>query len=249
VTSLWPRVEDVREEFANLRRRHVNGEDTLVVGGTLELVGTSFIADSPTIFGAPDMTYVDRELEWYMSQSRNVRDIPGGPPKIWETVADSDGMINSNYGYLMFNGNNWGQYDAVVAQLESQKGYGRRAVAVYTRPSIHVEWDHNGMSDFICTNAVNYYERDGQLHAVVQMRSNDVVFGYRNDYAWQRYVLHLIAGEVGAEPGDILWQAGSLHVYERHWHLLDEFIKSGVVMTSVGGVLPDRIGPEEDRES
>lgn len=249
MSRLWPRVEDIREHFADLRRRQVNGEDTLVVGGTLELVGTSFLADEPTLFGAPDTSYVDREIEWYASQSRYVADIPGGPPKIWEAVANEDGMVNSNYGYLMFNGNNWNQFDSVAAQLQAQKGYGRRAVAIYTRPSMHVEWNHKGMSDFVCTNAVNYYERDSQLHAVVQMRSNDVVFGYRNDYAWQRYVLHLLAAEVDSTPGDIIWQAGSLHVYERHWHLLDEYIKSGVVMSSVRGVLPDYIAPEEDRES
>ena len=44
-------------------------------------------------------------------------------------------------------------------------------------------------NDFICTNSVNYYIRNGEINCVVQMRSNDVVYGYKNDYAWQRYVL------------------------------------------------------------
>ena len=45
-----------------------------------------------------------------------------------------------------------------------------------------------GMSDFICTNAVSYMIRDDELISVVQMRSNDVVYGYKNDYAWQKWM-------------------------------------------------------------
>jgi thymidylate synthase len=80
------------------------------------------------------------------------------------------------------------------------------------------DYNHNGMSDFMCTNAVQYMIRDGQLVAVVQMRSNDVVFGYRNDYAWQKYVADMLTRDLGldVEP-KIIWNVGNLHVYERHF--------------------------------
>ena len=85
---------------------------------------------------------------------------------------------------------------------------------------------------------MTYYIRDGYLHASVQMRSNDVIFGYRNDYAWQKYVQDdllfslneiLIGDEKGdelrkytstLEPGYIFWQVQNLHVYERHFDLV-----------------------------
>ena len=35
---------------------------------------------------------------------------------------------------------------------------------VYQRPSIWREFKENGKNDFICTNAVTYYIRDGYLH-------------------------------------------------------------------------------------
>ena len=91
---------------------------------------------------------------------------------------------------------------------------------VYNRPSIWVEYRENGKNDFICTNAVTYYIRDGKLQSVVQMRSNDVVYGYKNDYAWQQYVLKHVAFDIGAEPGQITWQVQNLHVYERHFDLV-----------------------------
>ena len=98
---------------------------------------------------------------------------------------------------------------------------------VYNRPSIWVEYNENGKNDFICTNAVTYYIRNDELQSVVQMRSNDVVFGYKNDYAWQRHVMDRLCEEynkltqgVQIEPGFMHWQVQNLHVYERHFHLV-----------------------------
>jgi thymidylate synthase len=101
---------------------------------------------------------------------------------------------------------------------------------IYTRPSIWVEYNENGKNDFICTNSVTYYIRDDKLHCVVQMRSNDVVFGYKNDYAWQKYVLDKVCEEINTEivdsgyiePGHIIWQVQNLHVYERHFNLVKD---------------------------
>jgi thymidylate synthase len=97
----------------------------------------------------------------------------------------------------------------------------RRGSMIYTRPSIWTEYNENGKNDFICTNSVTYYIRDSELHCVVQMRSNDVVFGYKNDYAWQLYVLTVLAGDLGYNVGDIHWQVQNLHVYEKHFNLVE----------------------------
>lgn len=222
------RTADIRKMFKNDWLLDVQGRQVRQVNGTLELIGTSFVADEDTIFGAVDLGYIQRELTWYLSGSRSVYDIPGGPPKIWCDVADHDGFINSNYGWMMFSPENGDQARYVIEQLNAQP-IGRRAVAIYTRPHMHTDWSVNGRSDFVCTNAVNYYLRDGKLHAVVQMRSNDAIFGYRNDLHWQRWMLGYIAMRLNedAEPGHIIWQAGSLHVYRRHFHLIEHFAKTG----------------------
>jgi thymidylate synthase len=162
-----------------------------------------------------------------------VDDIPGAVPKIWKDVSSRDGKINSNYGYLMFSSENFCQYENVLMEL-TRSPNSRRAVAIYTRPTMHSNWCVDGMSDFICTNAVQYLIRDGALEVVVQMRSNDVVYGYRNDYAWQRYVQDKLVydyncGTKKADKivtGNITWQVGSLHVYSRHFYLIEKYIAS-----------------------
>lgn len=224
-------IDDLRDEFARLR---LEGKE---VNGTLELIGESFLANEATIFGAPNHDYTDRELDWYRSGSLNVNDIPGGAPKIWQQVASNEGLINSNYGYLFFDERNGSQLEHVVRHLIADPGT-RRATAVYTRPSIHTDWNFDDMTDFICTNAVQYLIRDGHLHVVVQMRSNDVVFGYRNDYVWHRYAQQVVISDLAAngvhvKAGQIVWNASSLHVYARHYYLIDHYIETGEFNTEL----------------
>ena len=186
---------------------------------TIELIGASFIADEETIFGPVNYDYISRELEWYESMSLSVNDIPGTTPAIWKQVADKAGYINSNYGWCIWHPENGYQYDHVKKELEDNPN-SRRAVMIYTRPEMWYQYNFDGRSDFMCTNAVQYVIRDGALHSIVQMRSNDGVFGYRNDYAWQIHVLNMLAEDLGLQVGDIHWNVGSLHVYERHFEMV-----------------------------
>jgi len=214
-------IKDIRSYFISALENEEYVEDKTGVK-TLDLVGASFLADAPAIFGTPNEEYISREIAWYESQSLNVEDIPGETPAIWKSISSDSGQINSNYGYLINSDENFNQYQKVLTQLLADRQT-RRAVMIYQRPTMHTDFSANGMSDFICTNAVQYLIRGNQVNAVVQMRSNDVIFGYRNDYAWQLHVLqNLVAdinrlGEADYKVGDITWQVGSLHVYERHF--------------------------------
>jgi len=199
---------------------------------TIELLGASFIADENAIFGEPNQDYIDAEIEWYESQSTNIntlKEIYGKSPEAWKYSANEYGEINSNYGYLIYSEKYGSQYERVLTELLENPD-GRRASCIYNRPSIWTDFEDNGKNDFICTNAVTYYIRDGLLHAVVQMRSNDVVFGYRNDYAWQKYVMENLVADINDElnlvnrplidVGQMIWQVQNLHVYERHFNLV-----------------------------
>lgn len=223
-------VSDVRDYFAALYQ-----EGNFVTdkhgGKVLEIVNANFIADDDHIFGAVNKEYVERELDWYLSQSLYVNDIPGGAPKIWQQVACKNGRITSNYGWAIFSGDNGYQFEKVTAELSANPD-SRRAVMIYTRPSMWKDYNENGRSDFMCTNTVQYLIREGAVHAVVQMRSNDAWAGYRNDYAWQKYVLEEVVEclfkqtNTRYEVGTIHWNVGSLHVYDRQFYLVDHYIKT-----------------------
>ncbi len=211
-------VNTIREEFKWLLANEFYVEDKSGVK-LLEIVNASFVADEPSIFGKPNHSYIEREIEWYKSMSLNVNDIPGETPSVWKQVATPDGRINSNYGWCIWSRENGEQYNNVLHELR-QKPTSRRATMIYTRPSMWVDYSRDGMSDFMCTNAVQYVIRDQALHAIVQMRSNDVFYGYRNDYAWNEYVLKMLSYDLDVSPGIIYWNVGSLHVYERNFNLV-----------------------------
>jgi thymidylate synthase len=185
----------------------------------IELVSANFVADKPAIFGEVNEDYVRREIQWYESRSLNVNDIPPPVPAIWKQVATPEGYINSNYGWCIYSDDNYSQFLSCFHTLRRDHE-SRRAIMIYTRPTMQYEYCKNGMSDFMCTNTVQYVIRDERVHAIVNMRSNDVVFGYKNDYAWQRHVLFLLSDGLRVPMGNIYWQVGSLHVYERHFDLV-----------------------------
>lgn len=219
------RVNDIRAKFGELYEK---GEFVIDKTGVkcLELIGESFIADETSIFGTINQDYINREIAWYKSKSLNVNDIPGGAPTIWKQVATPDGFINSNYGWCIWSASNYNQYANVVREL-SANPYSRRAEMIYTRPSIWYDYEAGGKSDFICTDAVSYFIRDESLCAHVKMRSNDSIFGYKNDSAWQSHVLADLAYDLQVETGDIIWTASSLHIYERHFPLVENWLKTG----------------------
>jgi thymidylate synthase len=193
---------------------------------TVEIINASFFANQPAIFGTVNEDYVQRELEWYKSMSLNVNDIPGGPPEIWKMVANPNGYINSNYGWCIYSQQNGNQYENVLNEL-IKNPLSRRATMIYNRPTMHDDYNKGGMSDFMCTNTVQYLIRNNKLNALVYMRSNDAVFGYKNDYAWQKHVLEELVTDLRdqwletLEIGDIYWNVASLHVYERHFKFID----------------------------
>jgi len=218
-----PRVKDIRQYFRDeLAAGRFVTDKTGVK--TIEMIGANFIADEEAIFGKVT-EYADREVQWYDSLSLKVDDIPGGAPQIWKHVASTKGEINSNYGWCVYSSQNHKQYWSTLLELLSNPN-SRRAIMIYTRPTMHQDYCKDGMSDFMCTNAVQYLIRDNKLHAVVQMRSNDVLFGYKNDRYWQSIVQDRllqdlnIKSEENYQKGDIIWNVGSLHVYERHFNFL-----------------------------
>jgi thymidylate synthase len=211
-------VAQMRRELRDqwLNKNYIEGRG----GATVEVLGASFLADEESIFGEVNAGYVERELEWYRSQSLNLGTFPGGAPKVWEVCASYGGFVNSNYGWCLYSEENGSQLHHVTEELKRNPS-SRRATAIYTRPSMHVDATRDGMQDFMCTNAVEYFVRQSALHCVVQMRSSDAVLGYRNDRAWHLHVLQELAAELSVAVGAIHWQAGSLHVYQRHFTYLE----------------------------
>ena len=193
---------------------------------TIEVLGESFVADENWLIRTPAYKYIERELEWYMSESLYVDDIPGETPQIWKDISSDEGKINSNYGWCIYSEENGNQYKHVLRELKANPN-SRRAAMIYNRPSMHLDYNRDGMSDFMCTFANTFMIRDGKLISHYAMRSNDAVFGYNNDVAWAKFVQGQLAYDLEVEVGDLIWTATNLHVYERHFEFIEALIDAG----------------------
>jgi len=234
-------IQNIREQFVT---KYLKGDFTVSADGvkTIDIINANFIADEDTIFCKVNKEYVDNELNWYLSQSLNVYDIPGKVPAIWKAVADKDGYICSNYGWCIFSEENKNQYRNCLRQLIMDPA-SRRACMIYTRPSMQYDYNENGRSDFMCTFSTQQFLRNTgydkerkkniyKLVYIVYQRSCDSIFGFRNDRAWHEYVAKRLISDLKAngyeleDAPEIRFSVGSLHIYERHFKFLDEYINN-----------------------
>lgn len=211
-------IQNIRNEFKDKLARSEFVTDKTGTQ-TIEIIGAQFIANESAIFGSVNDDWNARELAWYLSLSRNVNDIPPPIPAIWKQVATPTGEINSNYGWCIFSSENGRQYDHVLAELKKNPD-SRRAQMIYTRPTMHEDYNKAGMSDFMCCSDTIHFIRDSALISIVKFRSNDAVFGYKGDFHWAKYVHEKLANDLGVSASHIIWNAASLHVYSRHFDLI-----------------------------
>lgn len=230
------------ESLYLLLKDKYKGDDFRTISGSkcIEVQNCRFIADKDWIVREPNYDYVQRELEWYKSQSLYVDDIPGKTPKIWESIASKTGdvgKINSNYGWCIFSNENGNQYRECLNALIKDNNT-RQAVMFYNRPSMHKDANKDDMHDFMCTYQVQcflnkYYYKENEnsnsfyvLRYIVYQRSQDLVFGYDNDILWHDYVANKLCRDLTSKigikvyPSFIECNVGSAHIYERHFSFL-----------------------------
>ena len=228
------KTEDILKQF----KEKYDNEDFRIIGNnvqqakTIELQNVQFEVDKPWIVREPNYDYFNREFEWYKSESLNVNDIPGGAPTMWKSCATPLGYINSNYGWMIWSKDNGYQFDSCFMKLLNDP-HTREACMIYNRPSMQTEYCKDGMHDFCCTYSVQCFineDKEGKKHLkyIVYMRSNDAVFGFDNDALWHKYVQQMIRNRLSEHfneefiADNIIWNAGSLHIYERHFKYLED---------------------------
>ena len=136
---------------------------------------------------------------------------------IWNQIADPDQNVESNYGTYLSP-----QWGWVKRELLSDPD-SRRATFVINQP-YH---KHKNDKDYPCTQYIQFFIRNNKLHMGVNMRSNDLVFGLCNDIftfcLFQQLMLNELKNSgLNIELGEYHHHAGSLHVYERHYSMIDE---------------------------
>lgn len=156
------------------------------------------------------MRYAVGELLWYLSGSNRLQDISKFS-KVWERMTDDGETLNSAYGYRILERYGFNQIDYITSVLKKDP-YSRQAV-------IHIKdcLDYRAFptKDVPCTMHLQYFIRDGKLHATTNMRSNDLWTGFPYDVFCFTCIQIIIAFRLGVDIGTYTHIVGSLHLYQR----------------------------------
>lgn len=172
--------------------------------------------------------YLAGEMAWYLKQDRDV-DYIGNFSNFWSRITNPDtNEINSNYGSLVFNKE---QFGWVIDSLEQDKN-SRQAIMFFNSPKFQFE----GNKDFVCTMYANFFIRHNILHMKVQMRSNDIFYGLTFDapfFAFLQQSVYLKLKETypELELGMYYHFADNLHFYERHFELAEQIKAEDIDIT------------------
>ena len=152
--------------------------------------------------------YAEAEWQWYLSGDPNVKalgDIYGKVPEIWKRMADSNGKVNSNYGYQWDRN---GQLDRIIQMLQDNPDNRQCAISIYDGKEID-----NYKHDTPCTYAVQFTIIHGRLDMCVTMRSNDLWYGFCNDQYQFSKLQEMVSKRLEIETGVYYHFAHNMHLY------------------------------------
>jgi len=171
--------------------------------------------------------YIAAELLWYFSGTKKASFIEKYA-SMWSKLKDSNGYVNSAYGYLIFeekNEHNYTQYRWAIESLIRDRD-SRQAIMHFNKP-YHQYIDN---PDQVCTLTSLFHIRDNKLHMTLNMRSNDVILGFMTDFTFfnilhQQAYLHLKEHYLDLEMGTYTHTSHSMHLYSKNYKKVEEMLK------------------------
>jgi thymidylate synthase len=158
------------------------------------------------------------ELCWHLSASDDLAFIPKYAPRWREFSDDNVTIAGSCYGKRIFERKDGklSQWEQLI-NLLTLDPQSRRAV-LFFRETDTEPLDSKG-KDVACVTSFQCLIREGILHTVVHMRSNDAILGLPYDIFLFIMLQEIIATTLDVELGYYYHTCGSLHLYDRNIEL------------------------------
>ncbi len=163
------------------------------------------------------------ELCWYLAASNDVEFIAYYISRYREEA--EDGVIFGAYGPRLF-GHALSQFTNVTQLLRDNNATRRAVIQLFAGTDIAE--DHHQVP---CTCTLQFLLRDGQLHLIANMRSNDVVLGLPHDIFCFTMLQEIMARALSVEVGGYKHAVGSLHLYDENQVEVHQFLEEGLQST------------------
>lgn len=133
------------------------------------------------------------------------------------------GLVYGGYGPRLFKDWKGVQQFEILIELLKQRPTSRQAV-LQLFDSTDLAKPHK---DVPCTCTLQFLMRDGKLHLVVYMRSNDVIKGLPHDIFCFTMLQEMVARIMSVDLGIYKHCVGSLHLYDTDKSKADSFMQEG----------------------
>lgn len=155
------------------------------------------------------------ELIWFLRGDTNVGYLRENGVTIWDEWADANGDLGPVYGkqwrsWATPDGRTIDQLAGVLAELRRNPS-SRRLVVSAWNPA-----DLPQMALAPCHCLFQFHVADGRLSCQLYQRSADVFLGVPFNIASYALLTHLVAHDMGLEPGDFIHSFGDVHLYLNH---------------------------------
>jgi len=155
------------------------------------------------------------ELLWFLRGESNVGWLREHGVTIWDEWAAPDGELGPVYGvqwraWPTPSGEHIDQISGVVETLRTNPHSRRMVVSAWNVGEIPQ------MALPPCHTLFQFYVADGRLSCQLYQRSADLFLGVPFNIASYALLTHMVAQQVGLEPGDFVWTGGDCHIYDNH---------------------------------
>lgn len=240
ITELYVKIlKKLDEEGIERSPRGINTKELVGISVKLNNPRTRFITEP---LRRHSLKYIVNETKWYLSGDRKVDKI-SQHAKIWASLIDDIGEVNSNYGEKLFykKVNDKTQFEHLIEELKKDIN-SRRAIFFLNL----FDEDYKKMhftKDFPCTVFGQFIVISGKLNLFMSQRSCDAIYGLCNDIVFFSLVQEMLAKKLGIEIGFLEYFYGSLHIYENMFERLKgkDFVNFNVISQ-----IPFRAMTEED---
>lgn len=183
-----------------------------------------FAEERQTIFGCFG------EFLWYLSQGDAIEFIEYYLPKYRAFATIDHNRVIGAYGPRLFAWNDVDQVANIVGLLRERPNTKRAVIQLFDRTDFYE-------LDVPCTCTLQFLRRNGFLHVIANMRSNDVLIGLPHDIFAFTMLQEMVACALDDEVGTYHHWVGSLHLYKKHKEKAQSLIDEGWQQT-VNAAMP-----------
>ena len=164
------------------------------------------------------------ELLWFLSGDTNIRYLRENGVTIWDEWADAEGELGPVYGkqWRRWETADGRQIDQIAELVEGLRRNPNSRRLIFTAWNVG---DLPKMALPPCHVVYQYQVVEGRLNGLLFQRSADVFLGLGWNICEAGLLIHMLAQQVGLQPGELVWMGGDVHLYLNHIEQAEEQLR------------------------